>query len=170
MIINNIDALLLLLAMANAGTTEIDACSLLQPAEITAAISLQAEAGVRRDEGMVPQGAYSSACVWNVLPEGAAPRKSFVIVNAMQWPSGSGKAGTFLDAFRTAAANGEIASQPEPRNFGDEALWWGDGLAFRRGDVSVGISVFVPGLRGERAGQFEEQLAVHILRRLDARR
>ena len=170
MIINNIDALLLLLAAANANAGEIDACSLLQPAEISAALGLPAQVGVRRDEGIVPQGAYSSACVWTVRPEGAASGKSFVIVNAMQWPVGSGRAGTFLEAFRTAAASGEVASEPVPRDFADEALWWGDGLAFRRGDVSVGISVFVPSVRSERDGQFEEQLAVHILRRLDARR
>ena len=59
-----------------------------------------------------------------------------------------------------------------PRDFGDAALWWGDGLALRLGDVSVGISVFVPSLkaqRAERAGYFEERLAVHVLEALERR-
>ncbi len=187
MIINNIDALVLrrlaqllclctaLLGVSHASAAEIDACSLLLAAEISAVLDLPADAGLRRDEGVVPQGAYSSACVWTVRPESAAADdpdaplggKSFVILNAMQWPAGSGLARTFLEAFRSAAARGEIASQPVPRDFADEALWWGDGLAFRRGDVSVGISVFVPSRRAARAGHFEEQLAAHILRRLD---
>ena len=183
MIINNIDALLprrlapllcacALLGAAAASSAEvppIDACSLLKPAEISAALGLQVNEGVRRDEGLVPQGAYSSACVWTVQHPAAG--KNFVIVNAMRWPAGSGLAGTFLEAFRKAAASGEIPSQPVPRDLGDEALWWGDGLAIRRGDVSVGISVFVPSLKAQRqdsrAGHFEERLAAHILERLD---
>jgi hypothetical protein len=178
MIINNIDALVLLLGALGASGTPmasqarpIDACSLLQPSEISAAIGLPIEEGVRRDEGLVPQGAYSSACMWAVKQDASA-RKSFVIVNAMQWPTDSGLADTFLEAFRRAAASGEIASQPVPRELGDAALWWGDGLALRRGDVSVGISVFVPGLKAQHAdyaGYFEERLAVHILQRLEAR-
>jgi hypothetical protein len=166
MIINNIDALVLVLAAA---VNPIDACSLLQPSEISAAIGLPVEAGTRRDEGIVPQGAYSSACVWQVKQD-AAPGKNLVIVNAMQWPAGSGLADTFLDAFRKAAASGEIPSQPVPRDFGDAALWWGDGLALRVGDVSVGISVFAPSLKADRAaGYFEERLAVHVLSRLKRR-
>jgi hypothetical protein len=169
MIINNIDALVLLLAAA---VNPIDACSLLQPSEISAALGLPVETGTRRDEGIVPQGAYSSACVWQVKPD-AAPGRNFVIVNAMQWPAGSGLADTFLDAFRKAAASGEIPSQPLPRDFGDAALWWGDGLALRLGDVSVGISVFAPSLKKPRAnarpGHFEELLATHVLQRLEQR-
>lgn len=169
MIINNIDALVLLLAAA---VNPIDACSLLQPAEISAVIGLPVAAGTRRDEGIVPQGAYSSACIWQVQPD-AAPGRNFVIVNAMRWPAGSGLADTFLDAFRKAAASGEIASQPVPRDFGDAALWWGDGLAVRSGDVSIGISVFAPGLKtqheNQRAGYFEERLVTHVLKHLERR-
>ena len=94
-------------------------------------------------------------------------------MNAMQWPVGSGLADTFLDAFRKAAASGEIPSQPVPRDFGDAALWWGDGLALRVGDVSVGISVFVPSLKlqppGDRAGYYEERLAAHVLKHIEQR-
>jgi hypothetical protein len=169
MIINNIDALVLALAALGAQPQPIDACSLLRTSEISEAIGLPVAPGVRRDEGLVPQGAYSSACMWSVEQDASAG-KSFVIVNAMQWPAGSGLADTFLEAFRKAAANGEIPSQPIARDLGDAALWWGDGLALRRGDVSIGISVFVPTLKAQHAdhpGYFEEQLAAHILERLD---
>lgn len=155
---------------------EIDACSLLQASEISAAIGLRTADGIRRDEGHVAQGAYSSACVWTVQPQGGDTRdpraplggRSFVIVNAMQWPIGSGLSGTFLEAFRKAAEHGEIPSKPVAKKFGDEALWWGDGLAIRQGDVSVGISVFVRSLKPARPGQFEERLAPHVLRRLSS--
>lgn len=168
MIINIIDALVLLAAAVN----PIDACALLQPSEISVVLGVPVEAGTRRDEGIVPQGAYSSACVWQVKQD-AAPGRNFVIVNAMQWPAGSGLADTFLDAFRKAAASGEIPAQPLPRDFGDAALWWGDGLALRLGDVSVGISVFAPSLKTQhenyRAGDFEERLATHVVKHLKQR-
>lgn len=156
---------------------EIDSCALLQSAEISDALGLPAGPGTRRDAGMEPNGAYSSACFWIVRFGGAetedpaAPLggKSFVILNAMQWPTGSGLAHTFLEAFHAAAETGEISARPEPRSFGDEALWWGDGLAVVTGDVSFGISVFAPALEAEYPGFFEEQLARKVLQRLNAR-
>jgi hypothetical protein len=159
-----------------AGTPlEIDACALLRAQEISQVLSLPIEEGVRRDAGLDPaQGMYSSTCVWTVASDGSAvdPAKplggrSFVILNAMQWPRGSGQSRTFLDAFREAAASGEISSEPAARDFGDEALWWGDGLAVRRADVSFGVSVFVHGMKAERPGAFEERLAPLILQRLE---
>ena len=161
------------------GTSEvhIDACALLLPSEISQVIGLTVGTGLRKDAGLEPNSSYSSACLWIIKLEEAAPAdptaplggKSFVILNAMQWPIGSGLARTFLEAFREAAINGEIPGTPIPREFGDEALWWGDGLAVRRRDVSFGISVYIPTLITKQAGVFEEQLAPYILRRLDER-
>ncbi len=94
--------------------------------------------------------------------------KRFVMLLAMQWPPGSGLAHTFLDSFNKAAAEGAIAAKPSARDFGDEALQWGDGLAVRKGDVSFGISVFLPGAgTRESMGIIEEKLAPMILRRLE---
>jgi hypothetical protein len=84
----------------------------------------------------------------------------------MQWPTGSNLAGSFIDAFRTAASKGEIPKKPVPRQFGDEALWRGDGLAVRKGDVSFGISVSIPELADDSSDAFEAQLAPIILQRL----
>jgi hypothetical protein len=154
----------------------IDACALLVPGEIATVIGLPVKPGVRRDAGLVSNGSYSSACVWEVDagtsgpadPQAPLGGKSFVILNAMQWPTGSGLAHTFLDSFRQAAADGTIPGKPSARDFGDAALWWGDGLAVCKGDVSFGISVFLPTSAARPPkGVFEEQLAPRILRRLE---
>jgi hypothetical protein len=178
-------AAMLLMATASggepaAGTSsgrQIDACSLLLPGEISRVIGLPVNAGARKDAGLEPSTAYSSTCLWKIKlqhPPPADPTaplggQSFVILHAMQWPAGSGLARTFLEDFRKAAAVGDIPKQPVPRKFGDEALWWGDGLAVRKGDVSFGLSVFSPALKPKSAGYFEEQLAPAILRRLTLR-
>ena len=110
---------------------EVDACALLNSAEVARVIGLPVSSGVRRDQGLQPNGSYSSTCVWTIdikLKEPVNPRaplggRSFVILNVIRWPAGSGLARTFLEGFHVAAANGEIPSKPVPRKFGDEALW-----------------------------------------------
>lgn len=167
-------SLLLATQAGIAGTPEIDACSLLTTAQISRVVGLPVSEGVRRDQGLQQDGSYSSACVWVLRREAARPEdplaplggRSFVILNAMQWPAGSGLARTFLEAFHAAAAKGEIPSKPVPRQFGDEALWWGDGLAVRVRDVSFGVSVFLPDGPPRSAGSFEEKLAPSILQSL----
>jgi hypothetical protein len=165
-------------APGSAPSLEIDACSLLLPAEISQVIGFPVDAGTRKDSGLEPSSAYSSTCLWRIKLDPPPPEdptaplggQSFVILHAMQWPAGSGLARTFLEDFRKAAAVGDIPKQPVPRKFGDEALWWGDGLAVRQGDVSFGLSVFSPLLKSKSPGDFEEQLAPPILRRLARRR
>jgi hypothetical protein len=160
-------------ALATEAPLEINACELLSPAEITAVVGLPVDQGQRRDDGLSRDGQYSSSCIWTIEP-GKAPDQTapgrgrrFVILNAQRWPAGRDMAKKFLQAFHDSADKGVIANQPVPRKFGDEALWWGDGLAVRRGDVSFGISVFMP-KRGEaRTSVMEEKLAPQILRRLD---
>jgi hypothetical protein len=149
----------------------IDACSLLRTAELEEAVGQSVAAGVRSDSGYVPNGSYSSTCVWQITlyagnPDDRRPpgREQFVILNAMQWPDNSGLSGAFLDSFRDAAARGELPTEPVRREIGDEALWWGDGLAVRKGDVSFGVSVFVPDKKS--SGAIEEKLANHVVRKL----
>jgi hypothetical protein len=165
---------------ATAGAREavaIDACELLHGSEISQVICAPVGEPAREDAGLGPDGAYSSSCVWEIAvvnptaPKNDAPLggKSFVILHAMQWPRGSGLAHTFLDSFWVAAADGDIPGTPVRRKFGDDALWWGDGLAVRRYDVSFGLSVFFPGARGNHTGALEAQLAPHILRRIETR-
>lgn len=85
----------------------------------------------------------------------------------MRWPEGSGLARKFLEAFHEAATTGEIPSEPTVREFGDAALWWGDGPAVRKDDVSFGISVVLPGDMPDYSGELEARLAPEILRRLE---
>lgn len=146
----------------------IDACALLQAEQIAAVIGQAVEPGVRRDAGIEDNGAYSSSCVWLLSAEkGQARPRSLVILNAQQFPAGSGRAHEFLDAFREAAASGVLPRAPGVRRFGDEALWWGDGLAVRRRDTSFGLSVHLPKSPSATAGEWEERLAPLILGRLD---
>lgn len=154
----------------------IDACALLSPADIRGAVALEVAGGERRDDGLTRQGAYSSSCVWEIKYSEPPPvnlsaplgGRHFIILNAMQWPVGQDLAGTYLEAFRGAAQGGDLPQQPAARDFGDEALWWGDGLAARQGDVSFGLSVFIPGKRAQLGSQLEERLAPLILQRLSA--
>jgi hypothetical protein len=152
----------------------IDACALLDASEISHVIGRRVGAGVREDAGIQADASYSSSCVWIIeLKQGAAidpagplGGRSFVILNAFRWPAESHLAGSYLESFRRAAANGDIPGKTRPRPLGDEALSWGDGLALRVGDVSFGISSFIPGLSAACADRFEEQLARRILRQL----
>ena len=155
----------------------IDACALLTPAQIEAEIGHAVDAGDRRDAGLQPDGSWSSSCVWILKDDSAAPadaaaplrNRSFVILNAVQWPLGSGRAHEFLDAFHAAAASGVLPRAPQPRRIGDDALWWGDGLAVRTQDVSFGLSVLLRRARPPAPGAFEERLAPFVLRQLDRR-
>jgi hypothetical protein len=151
----------------------IDACSLLSSAEISKSIGVTVDSGHRHDEGMQPDGSYSSTCMWQIEENVKLPLPGrghrFVILSAIQWPAGRGLAHTYLQAFHNAAENGDIPHKPKPRRFGDEALWWGDGLAVRKGDLSFGISVFMPRANSPRSSVLEERLAPHILRNIDER-
>ena len=161
-------------AHLKSASVRIDACALLDASEISHVIGLRVGAGVREDAGIQADGSYSSSCVWIVeLKQGAAidpagplGGRSFVILSAFRWPAGSHLAGSYLDSFRRAAANGDIPGKTRPRPLGDEALSWGDGLAVRVGDVSFGVSAFIPGLSAPSADRFEEQLARRTLRQL----
>lgn len=163
----------LMAAQAFAADQQINACDLLEPAEVTKALGHKVGNGERRDQGMQNNGAYSSSCIWTIEDKNATtdPSKpfggrSFVILNVMQWPTGSDQARTFLDSFRQAADHGVIPSQPDSRKFGDEALWWGDGLAVVKDHRSFGLSVFMPGLQVKKPGEIEEKMAPHVLRRM----
>jgi len=157
--------------LAREAPLSIDACALLDAGAIQQVLGVSVEKGERRDSGIESNGAYSSACVWMLTADAA--RKSFVILNALRYPRGSDGARTYLQAFRDASDSGVLPSKPSPRQLGDGALWWGDGLAVRRRDVSFGVSVLMrptnPAVKSSsHAGEREERLAKVILSRLDA--
>lgn len=153
---------------------DINACELLTSAQIATAIGVNVDDGRRQDLGRQADGSYASACIWMIRGESPAARRGrrFVILSAMQWPAGRNMADRYLQSFRDSAAKGVIASQPSPRKYGDEALWWGDGLAVRKDDISFGISVFLPDApsnQPRRTSVLEEKLAPLILRSIERR-
>jgi hypothetical protein len=164
--------LLVVIACGSAGAAEdevvgtIDACSLLPTTAIHEALKREVNEPQRSDSGYVAGGAYSSTCMWTVSLDSSAgaSKRRIVILHAMRWPRG--KAGTFLEQFYEAAKNGELPRKPVPRKIGDDALWWGDGVAVRKGDVSFGMSVLVEGIGLEESGRIEEALAQQVLRKV----
>ncbi|MFT4045981.1 MAG: hypothetical protein QM661_04715 [Solimonas sp.] len=167
-------ALPLTAAGANAAPPpRIDACALLDRVQIERAIGRGVDAGVNHDAGVESNGAWSSSCVWTFVADVSMPAdraaspfaRGFVMLNAMRWPRG--RAHEFLDSFRDAAAQGVLSRTPTPRRLGDEALWWGDGLAVRKGDVSFGLSVHAPGAPAKTPGAAEARLAPLVLKKLD---
>ncbi len=159
---------------AHAAPEAIDPCALLTTAEVSAVMGQQVEPGRPTSNGVTRDGAFSTTCLWQVaLPPGVAPDptrslggRSFAILNVQNWPDGPNGARKFLDGFRAAFADHAIASQPVPVEVGaDEAIWWGDGVAARKGGVSIGISAASAGDPAARRPK-AESLAKLILGRL----
>jgi hypothetical protein len=145
---------------------EVNACAFLKEEEISSALHLKVTPGQRDDSGEETSGeeagAYTSTCMWRVEAAGAP---SYVILNLMQWPAGSGGGKRFLQNFRDAAKSGEIGQEPVPLKIAEEGLWWGDGVAASKGDRGFGISVHLAGGRDKERG-VEEALAKKIAARL----
>lgn len=154
-------------ASASAAPSEaINACSFLEDEEVSAVLQMKVMPGVRDDSGEVTSGdeagAYTSTCLWRIAAEKGP---SYVILNVMQWPAGSGGGKRFLQNFRDAAKTGEIGGEPVPVKIAEEGLWWGDGVAASKGDRGFGISVHLVGGRDKERG-LEEALARKIAGRL----
>ena len=124
-----------------AGSPEsLNACDMLDSADVEYVIGVPVRAAERRDDGMTKDGAYSSTCFWGTT-EAPEMGGTYAILNAMAWPKGSGGGKHFLEEFYHAADAHVIPAQPEPLSYGDESLYWGDGVAVLIGDISFGISV-----------------------------
>jgi hypothetical protein len=161
-------------APASAAPDAIDPCTLLTSAEISAVVGRQVETGKALDNGVTRDGARSTTCLWSApLAHGAEPDphqrlggRGFVILNVMKWPRGPSDARKFLDSFNEAFKKKDIASKPIAVNVGaDDALWWGDGVAGRKGGVSFGISVAQMGDKAAREPR-AESLARLLVKRL----
>jgi hypothetical protein len=162
------------LAAAGVPPAAIDACALLTPDEVSAVVGKRVETGHPYDNGITPQGAHSTTCIWAApLPPGVEPDpaqrlggRGFVVLSVMNWPAGSSDARKFLEDFQKAFLQHDIDSKPVPVDVGaDDSLWWGDGVAARKNGVSFGISVAQFGDRAARRPQ-AESLAKAIVKRL----
>ncbi|HTW74515.1 MAG TPA: hypothetical protein VMD56_06290 [Steroidobacteraceae bacterium] len=158
---------------AGRGPPPIDACALLTADELAALLGMPVEAGVRHDDGLTSIGAYSSTCLWKVRnarlrlhdPQASLGGADFAILDVFSWPT-QAAARRFLQSFRAAAQSNLIPTQPLPLHIGDESLWWGDGVAVRRGAVSFGVSVVVNSADRDRRRAWEESLASRIVARI----
>jgi hypothetical protein len=167
------------LSLQGAAGPPISACALLNDDEVAAVLGVRVNRGEPHDDGEVASseyaapGAYSSTCLWRVAGDGSPPSNpnlslasaSYAILNAMQWSGGRVQAESFLQSFRDAAKEGIIDQAPVPLKIADDALWWGDGVAARKGDRSFGISVHLAGAH-DKERQMEEALAKKIASRL----
>ena len=167
---------LMLTGAARADVAPQDACALIGKDEVAALVGGKVDAAERHDDGKTEDGAYSSTCLWKVTGTAPLPAKpgapfggaSFAMLNAISWPAGSGQAKKYLEDFRDAAKQDLIDQTPVTVQAGDEALWWGDGVAFRRGDVSFGVSVHV-GTDKKAEQTMEEALAKKIVSHFDSK-
>lgn len=157
--------------VAAAPSAPVNACTFLREIEITTVLGVRVAPGVRDDSGQLSSGpyatpgTYSSTCFWKVSQAAGGPA-AYAILNVMQWPAGHGDAHRFLQSFWDAARKGDIDRTPVPLRIADESLWWGDGVAVRKGgDLSFGISVHLPGRR-QQERRMEEALARKIVSRL----
>lgn len=146
---------------------EVDACSLLSVDDIAAAVGSKVDEGARSDDGVGADGGYSSTCMWRIprRPDTDISAKpgpgSYAILNVRSWPSGDAGPKAYIADFRHASDTKLIDFKPEPVKVGDEGLWWGDGVAVRKGRVSFGVSVHFVNGRPEERG-LEEALAKKI--------
>jgi hypothetical protein len=149
----------------------IDACKLLSADEIATVIGKKVGTPISR-EGAAAEGSTSSVCIWRVAEDSDratvdAPLQgsNYVMLNAWSWEPGNSGPAKFLQEFRDAAKNNLIDSTPVPVAVGDEGLYWGDGVAIRKGSKNFGISVHLQG--GKPTEQaMETSLAKKVVGRL----
>jgi hypothetical protein len=159
---------------ALAAPNAIDPCPLLTVPELSAVVGRSMAAGKFFDNGVTRDGAHSSSCLWVApLAAGAKPDptqrlggRGFVVLNVINWPKGPNDARKFLRSFDDAFHHKDITSRPVAVDVGaDEAMWWGDGVAGRKGGVSFGISVAQLGDKSTRQPR-AENLARLLVKRL----
>lgn len=153
-----------------------DACSLIAPADVAAVTGGAIAKSERDDSGETNEGGYSSTCIWKIdgLPKVPAVKEgapepfggqAFAMLNTIVWPAGSGLAKKYVNDFRDAAKQDLIDAMPVPVKAGDDALFWGDGVAVAKGDISFGVSVHV-GTDKKAEQAMEEALAKKIVPKL----
>lgn len=156
---------------------ELNACSLIAPADVAAVTGGIIDKSERNDSGDTNEGGgYSSTCIWKIdgmakvpaVKEGAPEPfagQAFAMLNTIVWPAGSGLAKKYVNDFRDAAKQDLIDATPVPVKAGDDALFWGDGVAVAKGDISFGVSVHV-GTDKKAEQAMEEALAQKIVPKL----
>lgn len=147
----------------------IDACKLIDKSQLVRILNEDVSDGRREDDGYTSDGAYSSTCVWKIVPRGesadseqAAASHEMILLNAFRWIDNQASR-KYLAAFVNASRDGTIAHPIERVALGDESLWWGDGLAVRVGNISFGVSVWRPAYDVAVRKQLSQELAKEVV-------
>ena len=155
----------------------IDACKLLTIEDIASVTGRKVTEPVTAGSESTAEGSISSTCVWKIPGEpasgsgetaGDAPLQgsNYAMLNAWSWEAGSNGPANFVQEFRDAGEKDLIPSKPiDIKGVGDDALYWGDGVAVRKGTHSFGVSVHLVGQKATEQSM-EEALARRILARL----
>ncbi len=149
----------------------VNACELLTLDEISAVMGAKVGLGDLKEAPSGQDDAFASTCVWRLAkPEGQENAnlplqgKSYAILNVISWPDTKGAA-HYLQSFWEAGEAGTIPHKPIAVKVGDDALFWGDGVAARKGNVSFGVSVHLPGGNPQQQAM-EVDLAKKVIPRL----
>ena len=132
--------ILLLLATALPGhaaetAAEIPACPLLSDDALAEAFGKPVTAAEQPPSGGGPGAGRMTTCLWTPADGGLGATVSLIV---WSWPPGHPGAAGYLEAFRAS----EYADRPVPETIaiGDDAVWDGDRLHVRKGDVSFTLA------------------------------
>jgi hypothetical protein len=132
-------AILLLLATlpAHAAETaaEIPACPLLSGDAIAEVFGKPVTAAEQPPSGGGPGAGRMTTCIWTPADGGLGATVSLIV---WSWPPGHPGAAGYVEAFR--ASGYPDRAPPETVAIGDDALWDGDRLHVRKGDVSFTLA------------------------------
>lgn len=117
-----------------ASAAEIAACPLLTADEVAEAFGQPLVAAEQAPTGGSDGEGRKTACLWT--PEGGrlGPTLSVIL---WSWPPGGPHALGYMQALVAAGAQFPDLPAPEPLDIGDAALWDGNSLHLRKGDMTV---------------------------------
>jgi hypothetical protein len=120
---------------AGEAAAEIPACPLLTPDEVVAAFGKPVAVAEQPPVGGAPGAGRMTTCFWTPADGGLGTTLSLVV---WSWPSGHPAAAGSVEAVRLA----DLPDRPAPVDVavGDEAVWDGDRLHARKGNVGFTLA------------------------------
>lgn len=115
----------------------IPACPLLTVAEVSATLGVAVEAAEQPPSGGGEGEGRMTTCLWT--PSGGRLGATLSLV-VWTWPPGNGRALGYLAALREAAADFPDRPPFETVAIGDDAVWDGDRLHVRQGEVTYTLA------------------------------
>lgn len=116
---------------------EVAACPLLTADEVESVFGQILVADEREPTGGGLNQGRMTTCIWSPAGGRLGPTLSVIV---WSWPAGSPGAAGYLEAFQQIAAEYPDLPQPEPLAIGDAALWDGNGVHVRKGDLTFSLA------------------------------